>query len=247
MKWEAKRGPGDYPVATAALTPWLTNDPEMAKAACRGLNVHLGILRDRFDLISNEEWMEIAHAVEAIKDNWVGDQLKGGHIHANENNSPMRPLDGQTANVAPSGEKIFDRRLYVNQDEVVWDLSGNVFEIVDWTRGGPSLDKGPRGCACNSNTGIARSLADVQGDACRCSGIAPAAYLPAIASPDLGKRYVGLAHICGDDSPATVVFRGGYHSHGTNGGIFFFGRENLAGANYAGKVGFRCVYRLGDI
>jgi prepilin-type N-terminal cleavage/methylation domain-containing protein len=138
MKYEAKNV-GGVATSQAALAPWVsitqTTAITTAAAACTGCH-----------LITEAEWLTIAQNVLSVDSNWdngAGVHTMGtGYIYSGHNdNAPIAGLpltDASvddnagyylTGNVAPSNQR---RTLTLTNDEVIWDLAGNVHE---WTQG----------------------------------------------------------------------------------------------------------------
>ena len=129
MKYEAKTGSATVAATTqAAGTPQVNISQTNAITAC---SLAGG------SLINNREWMTIARNIEAQGVNWTGGSVgSGGLWRGHSDNNPNSALaastnDNQgyegTGNISPSVE----RRTYtLSNGEVIWDLSGNVWE---WT------------------------------------------------------------------------------------------------------------------
>ena len=100
----------------------------ISSAACDGCH-----------LISEAEYLTIAHNVLSVPSNWSGGSVGSGYIYSGHNdNSPGSALaastsdsDGYsgTGNVSPSKQR---RTLTLTNGEVIWDIAGNVW---DWTSG----------------------------------------------------------------------------------------------------------------
>lgn len=88
-------------------------------------------------LITNAEWMTIARNIEGQASNWTNNEVGNGRLwRGHGDNSPAKALEANTddtqnytgtGNVSPSIER---RTHTLSNGEVIWDLSGNVWE---WT------------------------------------------------------------------------------------------------------------------
>ena len=142
MKYNAKRvGTTTTPVSTAAGTPWvnisqttaIANSPNVA--GCTGCH-----------LLTEPEYMTIAQNVLGVASNWdngAGVHTVGtGFIYSGHNDkAPYNALaastddtDGYygTGNTTGSNQR---RTLTLSNGEVIWDLSGNVYEWTNATIG----------------------------------------------------------------------------------------------------------------
>lgn len=102
-------------------------------------------------LMSNAEWMTVAQNVLSVPSNWSGGAVGSGYIYSGHNDSvPAYILppssddsDGyyETGDTSPSSQR---RTLTLTNGEVIWDLSGNVYE---WTSDtiGPNQQPGLAG------------------------------------------------------------------------------------------------------
>ena len=123
MKYEAKNVSG---VATSqeANTPWVsitqTSAITTANAACTGCH-----------LITEAEWMTIAQNVLSVNANWSGGTVGTGCIF--RGNAGTLDACGYNGADPESGTgRNVKASLTLTNDEVIWDLSGNVWE---WTSG----------------------------------------------------------------------------------------------------------------
>ena len=130
MKYEAKNV-GGVATSQAAGTPWVsisqTSAITTSSAACSGCH-----------LISEAEWLTIAHNVLSVDSNWSGGSVGSGYIYSGHNDNSAGALaastndsDGYsgTGNVSPSNQR---RTLTLTNGAVIWDIAGNVWE---WTAG----------------------------------------------------------------------------------------------------------------
>lgn len=147
MKYEAKKagndtGTGTYnsawvPESRASGSPWVFINQEQAiaesKTVCDGCH-----------LITENEWLTLAHNIMSRADNWIDGQVGsvftdgGGLYRGHDDNGPSNSLvastdsnDGYSGTGQTSGAQ---KRTYVlSNDEVIWDLSGNVYELTSGT------------------------------------------------------------------------------------------------------------------
>ena len=145
MKYEAKNAGAattgdatdDTPVSQAAGTPWVSINRESSITKCTDINSN-----GKYDLITNDEWQSIARNIELVRSNWangtVGDAggLSTGHsdqvpanaLAANSDDNNACHETGQTCNSSTwNGQR---RTHTLSNGEVVWDISGNVWEWV---------------------------------------------------------------------------------------------------------------------
>ena len=130
MKYEAKNV-GGVATSQVASTPWVmisqTDAMTTSSAACSGCH-----------LISEAEWLTIAHNVLGVSSNWSGGTVGSGYIYGGHNdNSPTNALAADTNDAnGYSGETNTGgnqrRTLTLTNGEVIWDIAGNVYE---WTSG----------------------------------------------------------------------------------------------------------------
>ncbi|HYX37812.1 MAG TPA: hypothetical protein VE954_32315 [Oligoflexus sp.] len=136
MKYEAKNV-GSVATSQAASAPWVSITQTSAITACRALGTG-------YDIISNAQWMTIGANVAAIAGNWSGGvvgtgSLFSGHNDSNPNNACAASSDDGLFYVetdctpVSTGDTSEQRRtLTLSNSEVIWDLSGNVYEWVNY-------------------------------------------------------------------------------------------------------------------
>lgn len=129
-KYEMKNDAGTAK-SQAAGSPWVsisqTSAITAASDACSGCH-----------LITEAEWLTVAHNVLNVDSNWSGGSVGSGFIYSGHNdNSPAGALaassndsDGYAGTGNSSGNQ--RRTLTLTNGEVVWDMAGNVY---DWTSG----------------------------------------------------------------------------------------------------------------
>ncbi|MFA5746007.1 MAG: archaellin/type IV pilin N-terminal domain-containing protein [archaeon] len=162
MKYEAKYSSGsghdtvsptctdgteDYSAVSTIVQSTYSNSPltEVNLCAAKQICENSG-----GSLITNNEWMTIARNIERVQNNWrtsIGDILYVGHT----DNDPPFALpaveDDENGYYETGALGTTQRRtLYLNNNEVIWDFSGN---ILEWTSNTVAIRNHPD--AYNSN------------------------------------------------------------------------------------------------
>ncbi|MCD8561828.1 formylglycine-generating enzyme family protein, partial [Candidatus Saccharibacteria bacterium] len=152
MKYEAKIAGNDdgnqtyssafVPDSRAAGTPWVnitqTNALAEAQTACGTCH-----------LITDNEWLTIAHNVLNVATNWSGGAVGTGYVYSGHNdNNPTLPVAASTDDSSgyvntnnTSGNQFRTSRF--NNGEVIWDFAGNVAEWTAQTSEGSGNQPGP--------------------------------------------------------------------------------------------------------
>jgi hypothetical protein len=137
--FHADSNPTGYkPVSVAEGKPWRRISQVNAKTACENLG-------SGYALISNPEWMTIAHNIENLNANWSFGAVGAGHLNRGHSDSnPNEPCDAFQENVQTDCSTVGtdsqqNRTHTLSNNEVIWDISGNVYQWVDWNI--PSADK----------------------------------------------------------------------------------------------------------
>lgn len=112
-------------------TPWVNISQTNAIAESAAIGGHL---------ITETEWMTLAADVLSVKYNWSSGEVGSGWVYNGHNdNSPANALaassddadgyasTGNTANGPGSNQK---RTLYLKSGDIIWDISGNVWEYT---------------------------------------------------------------------------------------------------------------------
>ena len=141
MKYEAKKndvgladrfvgGPGAaYPVSTPDKTPWFGLTWQDARTACASVGVQL---------ISENQWLSIAHQVVGVLTNWTSGVVGTGALYQGHwDGNPARAAAADvsdangyydTGNTTGSTQR---RTLTLPNGQVIWDLSGNIAEYTN--------------------------------------------------------------------------------------------------------------------
>lgn len=206
-KYEAKNS-GGTAVSQAAGTPWVnisqTSAMSTANSACSGCH-----------LITEAEWLTVAHNVLNVSSNWSGGSVGSGYIYSGHNdNSPANSLaastdDGDGYNgTGSSGNQ--RRTLTLSNGEVIWDLAGNVWE---WTSGQTSGGQ-PGG------SGYAwREWNAVEGTGSLSPNPFPS-FGTSAASSWTGSNGIGRLYSNTDETGARGFLRGSAWYYGSRAGVF---------------------------
>ena len=238
MKYEAKDNGSGVAVSQAAGNPYVNLTIGDSQTKCTNLGAN-------YDLISNPEWMTIARNAESVSSNFQASVMARGwaaHISYGDawtNTAVASSTDENCLyntgadTCGSSGSHLYRRTLNLSNGEVIWDLSGNVWEWVDWSHTTAGLDLGPTTCAASWV-----QFPDVLADTCYTGG----ALLTDQVFPDTsnGSSVEGFGRFHGGSGGAAL--RGGYWGNGSDAGAFTLGL-NLSTAYASSGFGFRCVYR----
>ena len=227
-KYEMKNDAGTAK-SQAAGSPWVsisqTSAITAASDACSGCH-----------LITEAEWLTVAHNVLNVGSNWSGGSVGSGYIYGGHNdNAPANALaassdgDGYSGTGNTSGSNQL-RTLTLSNGEVIWDLAGNVWE---WTAGQTS--GGQPGAA-----GYAwREWNAVEGTGSLSPNPFPS-FGTAAASGWTGTNGIGRLYSDSVQTAARGFRRGGNWNNGSHAGVFTLNLSNApssAGAN----IGFRAA------
>jgi hypothetical protein len=122
---------GYRPVSVPAAKPWRWISQTDAKTACENLG-------PGYALITNPEWMTIAHNIENVNANWSNAAVGDGHLNRGHSDAnPNEPCDAAFENVQTDcstiGADFHQKRTHtLSNSEVIWDIAGNVWQWVDW-------------------------------------------------------------------------------------------------------------------
>ncbi len=230
MKYEAKTGS-----ATVAATTQATGLPQVNINQTNAISA-CSLNGTGYGLINNNEWMTIARNIEAQSSNWrngtIGStSLTGGLYRGHSDASPSATLAANTDDslgyegtnsFAPSEQR---RTHTLSNGEVIWDLSGNVWEWTDDTIMGSNKPTG--GGQFTSITGYGSLSYDL---------ISP-------SNKDWNSSYNAGTYFIGSNSGGPYAFlRGGSLGDNFDAGVFTFNFQYLPSSTNT-RHGFRCVLR----
>jgi len=232
MKYGAKNV-GGVATSQAALTPWVnisqTSAITTAAAACTDCH-----------LITEGEYLTIAQNVLNVASNWSSGTVGTGYIYSGHNdNAPANALAADTndsngyygtGNVANSNQK---RTLTLNNDEIIWDLAGNVWEWTSGTVQSPTVQPGITGTGANWRewTAVTNPGTISPNPSASATGIAGA------SSWNSGNG-IGMIYSSADESGLRSFLRGGNWYSGGSDGILTLYLITTPGGTFA-YVGFR--------
>jgi len=114
-------------VSSASGYPLANISQIEAIIACQSIGGHL---------ITNNEWMTLARNIEMVSSNWSNGIIGNGYIYAgHSDSSPNAALAADTNDnngyyLTGETNGYQKRTLTLTNGEIIWDLSGNIFEIT---------------------------------------------------------------------------------------------------------------------
>jgi hypothetical protein len=229
---------GYRPASVRDAKPWRWISQSDAKTACANLGAG-------YALINNPEWMTIAHNIENVAANWSNAAVGDGHLsRGHSDNSPDEPCDALLENVHTNcstlGATWNQRRTNtLSNGEVIWDFSGNVFNIIDW-----NIDTTKKAYIHADGAPLAawRDWTALHADPRNTSESDPmptwtwSASNPNLTSAEnIGRYHAGAVFVGG------AARRGGAWLNGTDAGIFSLVLNATSGSTI-NDMGFRCSY-----
>ena len=248
MKYEAKTGSSTVPATTQAAGPPVVNIFQLDAIAACSQNINDEGNRT-YGLINNNEWMTIARNIEAQSSNWrdgiIGsaDASGGGLWRGHSDSDPPNALAASTDdnpyfNTNDSGTSRERRTHTLSNGEIIWDLSGNVWE---WTNDTILGKDHPTGSSTGFNwrqynTGLGNSITnfgtlsrDLVGPSNNNWG----------STQNMGQIY---SDGTSNNNTTFAFLRGGFWTNADVAGVFTLFLP-ISPASTASWLGFRCVLR----
>jgi prepilin-type N-terminal cleavage/methylation domain-containing protein len=237
MKYEAKAGSATVAATTQAVgTPLVNINQSDANQACTNNGAGYG-------LITNAEWMTVARNIEAQNSNWynptptpvnqVGsgglnrghtDTGPGGALAASIND--LEGCVGYTDGRTCTNQWHVNRRTHtLSNGEIIWDLSGNVWEWTNDTIMG--VNKPTGGSEFTAMTGYGSLSYDL---------IRPSNTWN--STQNMGQYFVGST----TGGPFAFLRGGDWTPNSTDAGVFTLDLTHTPSFTYS-SIGFRCVLR----
>jgi formylglycine-generating enzyme required for sulfatase activity len=217
-------------------TPWVRLDRTQAINECQNMGAG-------YDLISNDQWQSIAQNIEVQNSNWTSnsigtemmyrghsDDLPSNGLSVTDETDPYNQTGNTAAEAVTLGRE--QRRTHkLSNDEIFWDVAGNVWE---WTKDDIGLSLG-LDSAITSVTDITYPLV-VAGRTARIL-FGPIGDYSAVTSAEVG---AGLGHAWFSFNGGTIT-RGGDYFPNVDAGVFAVHFKYLP-TDTNQLLGFRCIY-----
>ncbi len=203
-------------------------------------------LGEGFSLISNKQWMSIARNAQFVNENWDSGEFNNGSLFRGNNGiNSINSYNGNNPQFPSTDNK---SRLFLDNGEEVWDMSGNIWELIDEVLNCTSIGQPCTGIMPQDSTPNANEFITFD-NVVDTGKFSENELFPYNVSWNWDTKGVGNLKVenSGPNSEGSYLFvliRGGYHNALTNerGGIFVGNFENNPYISNP-VVGFRCTYQ----
>ena len=246
MKYEAKNDGSNNAVSQAAGTPWANINRDNSITKCTDIDSN-----GKYDLITNDEWQSIARNIENVESNWATGSVgnAGGLSTGHSDESPVGLLAAniddnkachETEQTCNSSTWNSQRRTHtLSNGEVVWDISGNVFE---WVKDDNAVKYGPNGLMSLITDMTNSTSGSLSGGTTTTSRIAKDQFGPSGDYTGLNSNPWGGLGLGNLNFNVGAVSRGGANGD-TAGSIGVFAVSLALSVSFTHAIfGFRCVY-----
>jgi len=218
MQYEAKNV-GGVATSQASGAPWVSITQINAIAACKAIGAHL---------INNAEWMALTRDTESVSTNYVSGVLKRGNVGdtATGDYDGADPEEGVTNSLAT---------LTLSNGQQIHHLSGNVWELVDYTISGAGSQPKDN----DDTTWDWNEFSDIDswGNILGYENVGP-------KNTSLNSSTgAGRIYSANDNTYTTLraLVRGGDWYSTSNAGVFILNTTDVGPADTYTSVGFRCA------
>lgn len=213
-----------------ANRPWVNITQSVAASKCMALG-------SEYHLITNPEWMTLARNIENQNQNWsLGSVNHGALNQGHSDGFPVNSLTASNDNDSCTGtgqscsHSIWNtqRRTHrLSNGEVIWDLSGNVIDWINWN-------------VLTDKSSPQNSFIEINADS------APTSTMTETTFQSTNKTMTtnqGIGnYFPGSDGVGGAALRGGSCCTMENAGVFAL-KLDLIPATSAITIGFRCAYQ----
>lgn len=230
--------------STPSNTPWVNISISDAEAKCLAIGQHL---------ISNQEWMTLARAVEYDPTNWQSGAIDTGALHHGHSHGTTPTM--QSANeddfyscayttdtpllFSLCGDAGAQRRtLNLPEGEVIWDFAGNADEWIDWDLHASGINMAYLNGATLNNSTFANAIATAPSLA-----LNHFKFTPSKSSWNHTTQGVGMINTSAVYANAYAA-RGGNYQDGLlwGAGIYTLDFMTDSPTSTNSTTGFRCAY-----
>lgn len=233
MKYQAKDNGAGTPVSTAADTPWRHISQADARAAAQSLGAG-------YHLITEAEWLTIAHNIISVSSNWSSGVVGSGSLYLGHSDNTPDSMQAASSNDADgyyntgNVSGLQRRTMTLTNGDIVWDIAGNILEWTDATIAGGG-QPGPSGAGWYASREYNAGDPDWSWHSLPSEAV-PSYGTPAAASWT-SSQGIGILRSNYTESATRAYARGGGWGAGSHSGVLTLDLEHDGSADW--EVGFR--------